>query len=292
MNIFKRLCALFTGMLAMLSVSGCEDEIDHYRGSNKTNATGNVTVTAFDVGKADALVVQTENTVTVIDTGCNGDGKAIEKFLTAQGIDTVNTLIITHFDKDHVGGAARIINRMKVETVYVPDYQTDSRDYIRMIEKASETQTPITKIPIRESVKWQSDDASFTLYAAKEVFYGNNEENDFSLCLYIGHGENTFLFAGDAEEARQNELMQLELGTVTFLKFPYHGNYLPTTETFLDAFQPKTAVICCSDKEFADPSTVDTLEKRGVDAYYTNKGTVTVISDGSGLTCAQAQETE
>lgn len=290
MNCFKRLCTLFTGLLAMLSVSGCGDDINHYNSSNKTNVTGNVTVTAFDVGKADALVVQTENTVTVIDTGNNGDGKDIEKFLTAQGIDTVNTLIITHFDKDHVGGAARLVNRMKVETVYVPDYRSDSKDYIRMIEKASEKQTPVMKIPMRETVRWQSDDASFTLYAAKEVFYGNNEENDFSLCLYMGHGDNTFLFPGDAEEARQNELMQLKLGAVTFLKFPYHGNYLPTTEAFLDAFQPKTAVICCSDKEFADSAAVDTLEKRGVDAYYTNNGTVTVVSDGSTLICTQETE--
>lgn len=286
----KKLAALLLGAMTALTASACQESGSLPSDAHGTIADSALTLTVFDVGKADAMVVQTEHSVTVIDTGNKGDGKKIEKFLEKQGIDTINTLIITHFDKDHVGGAARLANRLKIETVYVPNYQSASEEYLSFAEKAKETNLTITQMPMHSEQVWRADDAAFTLYAPNESFYGNNEENDFSLCLLLQHGKNTFLFAGDAEDARQKEIMSLNIGKVTFLKYPYHGNYLPTTEAFLDVFSPEMTVICCSKKEFAADSTVETLEKRGIETYYTNNGDLTVISDGKTLNCTQEQE--
>lgn len=285
--MFKKLTALLLGAITLLTAAGCTQSSGSQEPESGIPVTGDFTVTALNVGKADALVLQTQNAVTVIDTGNKGDGKQIEKFLTNQGIDTIDNLIITHFDKDHVGGAARVINRMKVKNVYVPDYASDSDEYNSFIEKIGETQTPLTAMAAKSQTEWQADDARFTLYAPQETFYGKDEENDFSLVLYVQHGSNKLLFAGDAENARQQEIMDLKLGDVDFLKVPYHGNYMKTTEAFLDACNPKVAVVCCSEKENADPSTVETLQKRGIETYYTYQGTVTVVSDGKALRCEQ-----
>lgn len=285
--MFKKLTALLLGAITLLTAAGCTQSSGSQEPESGIPVTGDLTVTALNVGKADALVLQTQNAVTVIDTGNKGDGKQIEKFLTNQGIDTIDNLIITHFDKDHVGGAARVINRLTVKNVYVPDYTSDSDEYNSFIEKIGETQTPLTAMAAKSQTEWQADDARFTLYAPQETFYGKDEENDFSLVLYVQHGSNTLLFAGDAENARQQEIMDLKLGDVDFLKVPYHGNYMKTTEAFLDACNPKVAVVCCSEKENADPSTVETLQKRGIETYYTYQGTVTVVSDGKALRCEQ-----
>lgn len=285
--MFKKLTALLLGAITLLTAAGCTQSSGSQEPESGIPVTGDFTVTALNVGKADALVLQTQNAVTVIDTGNKGDGKQIEKFLTNQGIDTIDNLIITHFDKDHVGGAARVINRMKVKNVYVPDYTSDSDEYNSFIEKIDETQTPLKAMAAKSQTEWQADDAHFTLYAPQETFYGKDEENDFSLVLYVQHGSNKLLFAGDAENARQQEIMDLNLGEVDFLKVPYHGNYMKTTEAFLDACNPKVAVVCCSEKENADPSTVETLQKRGIETYYTYQGTVTVVSDGKALRCEQ-----
>ena len=287
-TILKKTAALFSA-LAVLSLSGCAGGTEP-TGSSVPDApavTGDVTITAFNVGKADALVIQTANTVTVIDAGNKGDGKYIDKFLTKQGIDTVDLMIITHFDKDHVGGASRVINKLTVNEVIVPNYESEIDEYKSFIEKAEETETKVTPLDFGSKYEWNPDDAVCTLYAAEKDNYGRDEENDFSLVLYMQHGENTFLFAGDAEDPRQQEIMKLGLGKVDFLKFPYHGNYLPTTEAFLDAFAPKYTVVCCSEKEYADPNTVETLEKRKIETYYTCDGNVTVVSDGKSLTCTQ-----
>lgn len=284
--IAKKLTALLLSALTLFSVSACTQQTDSAQ-TNSIPVTGNVTLTSFNVGKADALVLQTANTVTVIDTGNKGDGKKIDKFLTKQGIDTVDTLIITHFDQDHVGGAARVINKLKVKQIYVPDYEKQSKEYDAFIEKVQETGTPMTVMPAKDQIEWQADDAAFSLYAPEQTDYGKNEENDFSLVLYVQHGENKLLFAGDAENARMKEIVGLKLGNVDFLKFPYHGNYLSATEDFLDACKPKVSIVCCSAKENADPSTVETLQNRGVETYYMYNGDVTIVSDGKTLSCSQ-----
>lgn len=285
----KKLTAMLLGVLTWLTASACTAG-SAGKTDNSLPVTGNVTITALDIGKADALVVQTQNTVTVIDTGNKGDGKKIEKFLTKQGIETIDTLIITHFDKDHVGGAARLVNRMKINTIYVPDYTAESEEYLSFIEKTEECGNSVTVLSAKEKTEWQADDAAMSLYAPEQTAYGKNEENDFSLALYMQHGSNTFLFAGDAENARMKEIIGLHLGEVDFLKFPYHGNYLASTENFLDACKPKVGIVCCSEKEYADPSTVETLEKRGVETYYTCQGNVTVVSDGNSLQSSQKTE--
>ena len=204
-----------------------------------------------------------------------------------KGIDKIDTLIITHFDKDHVGGAARVVKKFPIGTVYVPDYKSDSDEYLSFIQNASNAGTAITQIPVTEQREWNYDGAAFTLYAPQKTDYGQNEENDFSLCLFMQYDNIKYLFTGDAEEARQREIMDLNLGTVDFLKFPYHGHYLKTTEDFLNACKPKSTVVCCSEKENADDKTVETLKNRGIEAYYTTGGNVTVRTDGSTMVCSQ-----
>ena len=284
-GLSKRLAALFSG-LTLLFASGCNSETSQTQSSVETKpVTGKFYVTALNVGKADAFVLQTANTVTVLDAGNKGDGKYIDKLLAAQGIDKIDTLIITHFDKDHVGGAARLVNRLKVGTIYLPDYTSESDEYNDFMEKVNEKGITPDVLTAHTKKSWTDDDVTYQIFAAEQTGYGKNEENDFSICLYAAHGENTYFFSGDAESARQTEIMQLGLGQVDFLKFPYHGNYLQTTEAFLDKFAPKITVVTCSQKEYADPSTVETLQKRGIETYYLcDSGDVTFISDGKTIT--------
>lgn len=291
MNALRSLLRSFGILLAAAAMlTGCQGSGSSEESLPPPDVTGDLTVKIFDVGKADAMVIQTSGTVTVLDTGLKGDGKRIETYLTEQGIDKIDTLIITHFDKDHVGGAPRLVNRMKIGTIYIPDYASGNPDYISFVTKTDAAEFDPTVVPMGETIEWKADDAAFRLDASQQTDYGENEENDFSLALYVKHGYNTLFFAGDAEAPRQKEMMALHLGAVKFLKFPYHGNYLNTTEEFLDAFRPQITVICCSAKESADPETMETLKKRGIETYTTVGGDITVVSDGSQLTCTQGAQ--
>ena len=64
-----------------------------------------LTITALKGGAADSFVLKTPNHTVIIDTGLDKNGDELVESLKEQGITMIDELIITHFDKDHVGGA-------------------------------------------------------------------------------------------------------------------------------------------------------------------------------------------
>lgn len=66
-----------------------------------------LTAVFYDVGKADAILLYTEDAAVLVDAGVNKSGEDIVADLHARGIERLDALIITHFDKDHVGGAGQ-----------------------------------------------------------------------------------------------------------------------------------------------------------------------------------------
>jgi len=68
--------------------------------------------------------------------------------------------------------------------------------------------TGIMPILLTKNMTFTLDDVVFTVYASHPENYTKNKDNNSSLVVWIEHGENTFLFMGDAMEERITELMQ------------------------------------------------------------------------------------
>ena len=66
-------------------------------------------ITFFDVGKGDAILIETKNTSMLIDAGYDETGEELLSYLRQQGGQPLDYLVITHFDKDHVGGADHVL---------------------------------------------------------------------------------------------------------------------------------------------------------------------------------------
>ncbi|HPY86061.1 MAG TPA: MBL fold metallo-hydrolase [Ruminococcus flavefaciens] len=273
--MFRKLSALIASAALLLSSVSCGNKST---GDIKADA-GSLTVTFLDVGKADCMVICTENGTAVIDCGEKGDGKKLVKLLEEQGIDTVDHLIITHYDKDHVGGAAKLIKNMDVKDVMAPDYTEESSETEKYNKALNDK--GITPQLLHEDITFTMDNAEFTVYAPKKDFYGEDNDNDFSLITRIVHGNNTLLFTGDAMEQRLDEIM--DIGPCTFLKVPYHGRKLDNLPDFLDAVKPKCAVVCTSSNEFAS-STQKALKDRKISFYSTCfNGQIELESDGNEI---------
>ena len=102
----KKLISLILIFLFVLNSAGCTSQKEY------------LCVDFLDVGNADCIVIRTENRTTVIDTATSISSNIIFEYLNEKGIDRIDVLIITHFDKDHVGSASKIINNIKVDRVY------------------------------------------------------------------------------------------------------------------------------------------------------------------------------
>ena len=165
----KAAALLFSAFFMALSLFSCNEK----QGSS---SSGELKVTFFDVGKADAIILQSETANVVIDCGEKGDGKKIGKLIEENESETIDYLIITHFDKDHVGGAAKLIRSYNVKNVLTPDYEGNTEEYEKY--KIALAEKSITPMKLTEDVSFTLDGIDYTVYAPKKDFYGNNDSDE------------------------------------------------------------------------------------------------------------------
>jgi len=251
-------------------------------------------VTLLKVGKADAIVVQAQAQTMVIDTGEDDDGAELVSFLKSQGCEKVDTLIITHFDKDHVGGADTLAESMEIGQVLLPDYQGTSTEYQEFINALADRN--IVPQRLSASLKFALGEASVLVEPPLSYAVENDADevdNDFSLITTIVHGENRLLFTGDAEERRLKEWLSGESAqNCNFIKMPHHGKYDEALEALLETVKPEYAAICSSAKNPAAQETLELLAQHQISTVQTKDGDITVYSDGKRLEISQQKKQE
>jgi len=235
----------------------------------------------YDMGKADAMLITApDGTRILLDTGTNKGGKALVERFEKEGIDHIDVMIITHYDKDHVGGADKIIEDIGVGEVYMPVYDKESKQYEQFMEAVDQHGVKTHPIKIKERVQVPLDGIEMTITAAHRTNYGHDEENDFSLCTRMVYGETRFLFPGDAEAPRQLELLEEGDLACDVLKVPYHGRLVSASETFLAAASPKIAFIPDGPEDPANGQVIEILKCLGAEVYCGKDGGIVVVSDG------------
>lgn len=246
--------------------------------------TGDFEFTVLKVGKADAMILRTENHCVVIDCGEEDDGDEVVEYLNDNGITKVDCMFVTHFDKDHVGGVPEVIKNTEIDLIITPDYEGSNDEYANYVKTVSENN--IDTLKLKEYMSFALDDVLFEVYPPQKDSY-IEEDNDFSLAIAVTHGDNSFLFAGDAEEVRMKEIISQTNKEYDFLKFPHHGMYNEGVKEFAESINPAYCIITCSDKNPAEEQTVSILESLGCNIYYTRNGNVNVKSDGNKIKAEQ-----
>lgn len=239
-------------------------------------------ITFFDVGKGDAILIETKNTSMLIDAGYDETGEELLSYLRQQGGQPLDYLVITHFDKDHVGGADHVLEEVGAEHIFQPDYEGDSGQYLEYreaLEMAGQQPELVTDTRVLSF-----DGVECLIYPPQKQEY-EEEDNDFSLVISMTYGDRSFLFAGDCEKERLKELLnQTEFDLKhDLLKVPHHGRKEKNSEEFLEAVSPEIAVITCSREEPGDNKVRKILQELGTQTYFTFEGTITCLYDGKKL---------
>lgn len=247
-----------------------------------------IKVTFFDVGKGDAILIETETHNMLIDTGYDRTSGVILDYLEKENVQKLDYLILTHFDKDHVGGADRILKQVKAGEILQPDYESDGGQYLEYREIVEEM--VLQPNVVTEAMRFSLDGAEFLIYPPEQKEY-EEEDNDFSLVVSVKYGKRSFLFAGDCERERLDELLQQEEFDLVHdvLKVPHHGKDEKNSEAFLKAVSPKAAVITCSEEEPDREKICEMLNELGTEIYLTADGTVTCLCDGDTIQIMQEQ---
>ncbi len=257
-----------------------------------------LTITALPVGKADALILKTDDWAAMIDTGEERDGSYIRETLEAAGIDHLNLLLITHFDKDHVGSAAELLKTVGADQVRIPDYEGTRPEYAAFLSALeAHPETEVQRITGTETLEIPagSVNTSLTIYAADdpaEIRDTDGEyDNDMSLVAKVICGEKKFLFTGDIEKTRIAQMLDSgEDWSADWIKMPHHGRYQKKVEKLLEAVNPFYAVICDGGDQLAEEETLDALKKRQITEWETANGTVVTMTDGKKIEIRQENE--
>ena len=243
-------------------------------------------IVCFQAGKADAFLLITPDSTVLIDCGEKGFGKTILAELEARGIEQLDCMVITHFDQDHVGGAARIINNFPVARILQSNSPKDSEAYEKYIKAVKNA--AIEPETVRESLSFTLDGVTYNVNPPKRTKYNSDTSNNSSLILSVENGANRLLFTGDAEDERTEEFLTLNWGTYDFLKLPHHGRWQETLPLLIETTAPRYAVITSSDEETEDSETLELLESAGVETFLTRNGQIRVLSDGTTLSVEYA----
>ena len=261
----KKLISLFLAA-ALLACAGCGAP------------DGSAAVTFFKAGKADAAVVRTKNAVLLVDAGLDKNGDELVDSLRAMGVERIDALILSHFDKDHVGGADAILSAFEVGAVYQSNCPKDSDDYAEYL--AALDAAGIEPVTVTDTFSFSLDGLSVVIDGPDEAVYAEDPSNNSSLIVSVTAGETAVLFAGDAQDARLTEYLagyERPDGTV-LLKVPYHGHWQDALPAFLAAVAPDAAVIPCSKSEPEEDElgrTAAVLASLGAEVFYTRDGDVT-----------------
>jgi len=194
--------------------------LDHKNNINNTEFKVNV----LDVGQGLSVIIQTKSHVLVYDTGAKYESgfsfatSVVMPYLQNQGIKHIDTLIISHDDNDHAGGA----NELKAF------YR--NMEIIDVKGHYSNCQMPKT---------WHWDEVTFTVLSPFEVdpYLGNNS----SCVIKVSSSNGSILLTGDIEEPVEYRLIKnlAEEIVSDLMIVPHHGSKTSSSMGFIDRVNPK-----------------------------------------------------
>ncbi len=249
---------------------------------------GKLHVIFFDVGQGDAIFIQTPRGQKILVDG----GPSPTILLAALGRrmpfwdHTIDLVILTHPHDDHVSGLIPVLERYKVKAFLDGGQEHPTPTYTRCLELVQEKGIPYqlgragTQIQLGEGLQMK------VLHPQGELLSDTNSDvNNNSIVLRLVYGRISFLLPGDVEEEAEALLLSSNEDLAsTILKSPHHGSDTSLNPRFLEAVNPRLAIIQVgADNKFGhpDPTTLAKLEEHGVTVLRTDQnGTVEVISDG------------
>lgn len=170
------------------------------------------------------------------------------KFLKSKGITTIDYLITTHGDYDHLGEVQNIVNKLNVKNVIFNNdsYNTLELELIDVLNDKN--------IKYYQNIKTLNI-TNNTIYFLNDYLYDN--ENDNSNVLYLSIYDKKFLFMGDAGINVEEDLMnKYNLENITVLKVGHHGSKTSSSKNFIDYVNPLISVISVGrNNRYNHPST-------------------------------------
>ncbi|WP_010678194.1 DNA internalization-related competence protein ComEC/Rec2 [Bacillus timonensis] len=244
-------------------------------------------VTMLDVGQGDSIYIELpyRQGLYLIDTGGTiqfeqehwkkrrqefSTSDIIIPYLKSKGIRSLDKLIITHGDQDHIGGAKGLIEKIKVKELVIGKSKKDTHQEIELKKIASKEGIHYTLA--ERGQNWKVGSNAFYILAPQ----GNEmKENDNSIIIYTKLGGLRWLFTGDTEKTGELELMNTYRNLRTdVLKVGHHGSQTSSSANFIQFLSPKLALIPVGENNrfnHPHPEVMNRFKREKISVYRTDQ---------------------
>lgn len=242
----------------------------------------NMMVHFIDVGQGDSIFIQTPSGKNMlIDGGTKSAGSKVVSFLKSKGVSTLDVVVATHPDADHIGGLIPVLHNFKVNQFVDSGKAHTTQTYFEMLTLVDQLNIPFTVPKTGDKINLDSLIAVDVLHADENA----TDNNDASIVLKITYGGVSFLLTGDAGTALESRIMARSNVKSTYLKAGHHGSNTSSSATFISAVKPVGTILSYGkDNSYGHPheEVVNRLTAVGSKMYSTAlSGSITVVTNGS-----------
>ncbi|GAA1835562.1 ComEC/Rec2 family competence protein [Agromyces salentinus] len=229
-----------------------------------------------DVGQGDAVLVRSEGATALIDTG--PDPAALERCLSLLGVATIDLLVLTHWDADHVAGVPAVVGRVGV-VIHGPLDGTRSSSALEPLEEAG-----AEAIEVEAGRSGTLGDSRWrVLWPRPKAQPGN----DASVVLEVNGRLGRAIFLGDlGEEAQARLVASADLARVDLVKVAHHGS-ADQSERLYELLRGTVGIVGVgADNGYGHPTDrlLDLLEGVGTTAVRSDRSGTSLLTavDGGG----------
>ena len=253
----------------------------------KADGQGDMAVHFIDVGQGLAILVQSGGENLLYDGGNRSHADEVVQYLKNQQVETINYMISSHYDEDHLGGLVKCLDTFEVEHVLGADYVHTS-DLFNTFMNTATAHAIIVEYPSVGDT-YEFGTGSFTVMAPDGI---SQNSNDNSVVIRLVNGNNSFMFMGDAEETSEQDMISTGMNLdCDVLSLGHHGSASSTSWDLLEATSPSWAVISCGlNNTYGHPAaeTMGKLSDMDIPVFRTDdQGTVIALSDGNTISWTQ-----
>lgn len=258
-------------------------------GSLSSEVNDDLSVHFIDVGQGDCIYISAGEENMLIDCGEADQSGVVTSYLNKLGVEKIDHVIATHPHSDHMGGMSEIIKSYDIGEFimpHLPDSDIPTTRYFeRFLDACEAADLSVTEAEVGRIIG--IGEAKAEIIAPNSEKYNN--KNNYSVSLILTHGDNSFLFSGDAEKESEEEMLSSgRLHHVTVYKAGHHGSSTSSSKDFIEAISPDYAVIMCgAGNSYGHPhhETLETLAEYVKQVYRTDLcGNIVFESDGTVLT--------
>ena len=245
-------------------------------------------VAFLDVGQGDAIFIEALNgNQVLLDAGPNKKVLSELSKIMPFYDRTIDMVIESHPDSDHIGGLIDILRRYKIGVAMETGVDSDTAVYKTLENLIKEKE--IKKIIVRRGMRINLDKGAYIdiLFPDRDV--SGWDTNDASIIARVVYGNNSFLLTGDAPQKMENYLVFIDGEKLksNVLKLGHHGSKTSTSEIFLGYVNPDYAIISAGkDNKYGHPhkEVIDEMNQFKIPFLRTDeKGTIKIRSDGEEI---------